>query len=139
MKKGMAFLSVILLLLALYAYGRNGSGNVSNVVVVPVQSDIYTDEDIDAAIKTVIKYFKREFSGCTLKEIQYIGDGAEESFNERAEHYKADEAIILVSTFDVDSSGGDGSLNPNSTYDNWEWILIRNANGKWRHIDHGYG
>lgn len=43
-----------------------------------------------------------------------------------------------VSSFDVDSSGGDGSLNPNSTYNDWKWILVRTNGGKWQHVDHGY-
>jgi len=34
--------------------------------------------------------------------------------------------------------GGDGSLNPNSTYDNWDWIMGEKHGGKWEHIDHGY-
>ena len=41
-------------------------------------------------------------------------------------------------SFDVDSSGGDGSLNPDSTYDNWMWILVRNKDGEWKHVDHGF-
>ena len=44
-----------------------------------------------------------------------------------------------VSSFDVDETGGDGSLNPNSTYDGWCWILVRNTGGRWKHVDHGYG
>lgn len=46
--------------------------------------------------------------------------------------------MVLLSSFDVDSSGGDGSLNPNSTYDNWMWILVRTKDGQWKHVDHGY-
>ena len=46
--------------------------------------------------------------------------------------------MVLLSSFDVDSSGGDGSLNPNSTYDNWMWILVRSKNEEWKHVDHGY-
>lgn len=36
-------------------------------------------------------------------------------------------------------AGGDVSLNPNSTYTRWEWILVRSNGGSWRHVDHGYG
>ena len=25
-----------------------------------------------------------------------------------------------------------------STYDNWLWILVRTADGDWKHVDHGY-
>lgn len=41
-----------------------------------------------------------------------------------------DEVIVLLSPFYVDSSGGDCSLNPNSTYDDWGWILVRNTKYK---------
>lgn len=46
--------------------------------------------------------------------------------------------LFLTSTFDVDGSGGDGSLNPNSTYKDWIWLLVRNKQGEWKHVDHGY-
>ena len=117
-----------------------GGGKVDNVYVPDWKpSEIYTDSDIEAAIQTVKEYFKREFDGCTLTKIGYVGDTFAGEFAERAEQYNADEAIILYSSFDVGASGGDGSLNPNSTYDNWQWILVRNAGGAWRHADHGYG
>ena len=136
-KRGPEIIFVILILAVLCACG--GGGTVRDAVIVPVQSDIYTEKEIDDAAKTAIRYFAREFSGCTLKEIQYIGDEKAESFREWAEQYDADEAIILTSTFDVDASGGDGSLNPNSTYRNWQWILVRDGVGGWRHVTHGYG
>lgn len=46
---------------------------------------------------------------------------------------------MLVSAFDVDASGGDGSLNPNDTYEDWEWVLVRDKDGTWHHVTHGYG
>ncbi len=47
--------------------------------------------------------------------------------------------IVLLSEFDVDSSGGNGSLNPNSTYNNWMWIHIRDSSkGEWQVDDWGY-
>ena len=55
-----------------------------------------------------------------------------------ADRNNADEVIVLLSSFDVDSSGGDGSLNPNSTYNDWKWILVRTNGGQWQHVDHGY-
>jgi hypothetical protein len=44
-----------------------------------------------------------------------------------------------LSNFDVDSSGGDGSLNANSTYSKWNWILIRHSKtSKWQVYDWGF-
>ena len=101
-------------------------------------SDLYTDREIHAAIDTAIDYFDAEFSGCTLTEITYAGDEQTKAHAEWASRNDADEAIVLISSFDVDASGGDGSLNPNSTYSNWMWILVRDHGGAWYHADHGY-
>jgi len=135
MKKLFCMLAVCVLMLGLSACG----GNVGDVHIPPYESDIYTDTEIADAIDAAIAYFKAEFSGCTLTEITYAGDEASEDEREFAAWHNADEVIVLVSSFDVDASGGDGSLNPNSTYDGWKWIMVRNNGGAWRHADHGYG
>lgn len=115
-------------------------GDTSDVVIEEwTPSEIYSDEDIQSAMDTVEEYFSRHFSGCTLKRLWYPGDEAVDEWEDFAISNDADEAIVIYSSFDVDSSGGDGSLNPNSTYDNWDWILVRDEGGKWRHVDHGYG
>ena len=113
-------------------------GDVSNVKVTAYQSQIYTDNEIQSAIKATETYFKKHFSGCTLTEITYAGDDKTISHIEWAKRNDADEVIVLTSSFDVDASGGDGSLNPNSTYSRWMWILVRNKGSKWKHVDHGY-
>lgn len=127
----------ILLLLCLFALTACG-GNTKNVAITDYNSEIYSSNEIEDAIDVTINYFKKEFSGCTLTEITYIGDEKNAGYYDFAERNNADDVIVLVSTFDVDSSGGDGSLNPNETYRNWKWILVRNNNGKWEHVDHGY-
>ena len=109
----------------------------NDIVEKEVTSNIYSYDDITSAINTVIEYFNENFKGCTLKEIYYAGDN-ENYFKEILQQYGGDEAIVLTSTFDVDGSGGDGSLNPNSTYKDWIWLLVRNKQGEWKHVDHGY-
>ncbi len=112
-----------------------GCGNVLFVKKGSVPSEFYTEKEIRAAEKVAISYFFREFDGCSLISIRYAGD---EKQKESAAHYGADEVIVLFSDF-YSGSGGDGSLNPNNLYTNWQWILVRNKGGKWRHADHGYG
>lgn len=129
--------SVLLILLTLLALTGCG-GNVDNVQISDWKpSEIYSNDDIEAAFQTVKDYFSQEFDGCTLTQLYYPGDIYADEFNEWAERYGSDEAIIILSSFDVDSSGGDGSLNPNSTYTDWKWVLIRSGGG-WEHADHGY-
>jgi len=127
------------LILVLSTVGCN-KGNVNNVNITDWKpSEIYSDEDIQSAITVVMDYFKSEFEGCTLTNVSYPGDSSADEFIEWAEQYEADEAIVLYSSFDVDASGGDGSLNPNSTYTDFKWILTRSKNGSWEHKTHGYG
>ena len=57
---------------------------------------------------------------------------------EYAEGNGVDEVIILESDFKSGNRQELG-LNPNDEYTDWQWILIRNKGGKWRHRDHGYG
>lgn len=138
MKQKMLVMTALVMLLLTGCNGKKG-GDISNVHIPDWKpSEIYSDEDIEAAFLTVKDYFSRNFSGCTLTKLYYPGDAYADRFNESAEQYDGDEAIIILSSFDVDASGGDGSLNPDSTYNKWNWILIRNDRGDWEHVDHGY-
>lgn len=134
MKKIIIFLVSVVIIINLSACG----GNVKNVKVIDVESEIYTSDDINSAIETIVKEFDKDWKGCTLKEIYYAGDETSKNYQDWADRNNADEVIVLLSSFDVDSSGGNGSLNPNSTYDGWNWILVRNRGGQWKHVDHGY-
>ncbi len=134
MKRIAGLLLCVVLLSGLCACG----GNVRNVKVTDVGSEIYTSEEIKAAIDVIIKEFRKDWKGCTLNEIYYAGDETIPYYQDWADRNGADEVIVLLSTFEVDPSGGDGSLNPNSTYDGWNWILVRSKGGQWKHVDHGY-
>ena len=49
------------------------------------------------------------------------------------------ELIVVLSTFDTDEKGGDGGFNPNDTYVNWQWYLVKTAEKKsWEIINRGY-
>lgn len=131
-------LACVLLCLMLFALTACGGGDVSEVGILEVESEIYTSAEIESGVNTVLDYFKKEFKGCSLKELAYIGDEENDDYLDFATRNGADEVLVFTSTFDVDSSGGDGSLNPSSTYQNWKWILVRTEGGKWEHVDHGY-
>jgi hypothetical protein len=134
MKRIVSILACISMMLGLCACG----GNVKNVETHEVTSEVYSQEDISSAIEIIKDEFDRDWKGCTLTEIYYAGDEASEACRDVAKRHDSDDVIVLLSSFDVDASGGDGSLNPNSTYDNWNWILVRTDGGTWQHVDHGY-
>ena len=115
-------------------------GNVAHVQVEPFTSERYTDAEVHSAMDVALDYFKKHFSGCTMTSITYAGDAATADYDDWIKRDPTEQVIVLVSTFEVGPTGGDGSLNPNSTYTNWKWILVRPlAGGDWRHADHGYG
>ena len=134
MKKLIALVLALICVMGLVACG----GIVKNVKITDYSSEIYSDAEIKNAIDVAINYFKKNFEGCTLTEITYLGDDKLDNWQEFAERNNADDVMVLVSSFNVGASGGDGSLNPNSTYTNWKWILVRTNGGKWEHVDHGY-
>lgn len=113
-------------------------GNVKDTKTHEVASELYSQEEIRSAIDVIEREFKASWNGCKLNEIYYAGDDISTDYQDWADRNNADDVIVLMSSFDVDSSGGDGSLNPNSTYDGWNWILVRTGGGKWKHVDHGY-
>ena len=134
MKKLIALMMALLCVMSLVGCG----GNAKNVKITEYTSEKYSNDEIKDAIDVAIDYFTKEFEGCTLTEITYLGDDENDDWQEFADRNNATDVIVLVSSFDVDASGGDGSLNPNSTYTNWKWILVRTDGGKWKHVDHGY-
>lgn len=126
--------------------GSVPSGDASNVSHSDKHnSQKFTDEEINEAIDSVKRKFT-DFEGCTLTEIYFD----EECNNKETLSYLSngrgsvngvtqENVIILISSFDVDESGGDGSFNSNSTYNGWKWILIRtDKDSDWVVDDWGY-
>lgn len=134
MKKLIFLVFSLLMLLTLTA-----CGDISEVQLSIEPSALYSDTEISAAMDTILTEFRRDWNGCALTELAYAGDGACADHQDWAVRHSADDVLVLTSAFTVDSSGGDGSLNPNSTYKNWKWILVRSGDGRWNHVDHGYG
>ena len=95
-------------------------GNISNVNRVVGYSALYDENSI---------------------ELRYDED-VENRFAEEIEKYHKEnnqELIVVLSTFDADEKGGDGGFNPNDTYTNWQWHLVKTANKKsWDIINCGY-
>ena len=69
MKKIVCIILCSLLVFSLSACG----GDISRVNTHNVNSEIYSQEDINAAIDTIKKEFMMNWGGCTLIEIYYAG------------------------------------------------------------------
>lgn len=111
----------------LHLPGARDAGQSKNDEGTP---GVYTDQEIEEAKQTVHDKFAEVFPGCTMTDLWYDEEVSQSHAGEWAEQYEAKEALVLLSNFDVDASGGDGSLNPNSTYTDWNWILVRNSSSE---------
>lgn len=129
----------IILALLIILCSCDNAGYINTAEIIEVESEIYTEDEINSAINTVKSYFKRNFDGCVLWTVKYAGDETEKEAREWAEQYDSSKAIILLSDFSTDPEGGDGSLNPDERYTDWKWILTKDSHGRWEHKTHGYG
>jgi hypothetical protein len=136
---------ICLVLVCLSLSSCNPNGKTDNVVISIGKSASFSKAEIHAAANCVTGKFK-DFHGCEITRLWYD----EKQSNQDVKGYisygrgstngaTAKNVIVLLSDFKVGSSGGDGSLNPNSTYTEWTWILKRNSKtGSWQVDDWGY-
>ena len=129
--------SIMLALLGARNYSTT-KDSFSEAISMSDENPVYSEEEVKAAINVVTKNFKRTFKGCKLISISYDEEYSRIQSESFREQYDVDDIIVLRSDFTTDARGGDGSLNPNSTYTDWNWILIRTNKGKWILKDWGY-
>lgn len=139
MKKLTLLLLCIMIAIGSCSCGKQEDSGASKAPEIKeVASEKYSKEEIDEAIGLILKEFE-EWEGCAMTQIYYAGDEISADHQGFADRNDADEVLVLKSSFDVDASGGkDGSFDPNMTYDDWKWILVRESGGEWKHVDHGY-
>ena len=132
---------LVILVLAAVLVLTGNRGNVSNINRVVGYSALYGENSINEAFDVIEKKFAKDFEGCILTEFRYDED-VENRFAEEIEKYHKEnnqELIVVLSTFDTDEKGGDGGFNPNDTYVNWQWYLVKTADKKsWEIIGWGY-
>lgn len=108
----------LICLFALLLTGCGRGGDASQVRMHVGESEFYTQQEIEQAMEVAMNHFRMKFAGCTMTKIDYDEEKSGKAAGEWSQQYGADEGIVLYSSFDVDASGGDGSLNPNSPIPN---------------------
>lgn len=143
MKKVFLCLCLILMVFSLVACST--IGQTSNAKITIGKSTKFNEDEINDAISCVKNKFV-DFNGCKITKLWYD----ESESNSDVEDYfkygrgtsgnvKPENVITLKCNFDVGFSGGNGILEPNSTYTNWMWVLVRDdKKGNWRVDDCGY-
>jgi len=143
MKRVLSIICLILICFTLVACSREGKSD--EVIITIGESDQFSEKETNEAIESIKEKFK-DFEGCELTDLWYdeeksnsFIEGYMESGHGSINGVSAENVIVLLSNFDVDSSGAEGGFDPNSTYSNWNWILIRDSKtSEWQVDDWGY-
>ncbi len=135
-----------ILLAVVYGVGLVGCGSVKDLRIDYGTSDIYTQEDMDAAIDVILKEFDT-WDGCEMHSISYEGDDSRneeniEWLNDLKKNHDEGEVftqcIGFTSNFHSSKDGGEG-WNEDFEYTNWQWWLARSEGGEWKLMTWGYG
>ena len=105
-----------------------GSKETSNITVDYGDSAVYTEQDMDDAIK-VIEEMIGSWEGCELHSISYSSDDV---CNDLA----FTQCIMFDSSFRSPKEGG-GAWEPDTEY-TWSWWLARSDGGEWKLMTWGY-
>ncbi len=141
MKKIISSICLTLMLFSIVACNQD---KINNASVVIGESNKFNEKEVKSAIKCAKEEFLT-YKGCTLKKIWYDEVTSNTYIETSSGHnslngVKAENIIVLLSDFDVDSSGAAEGFEPNSTTSAWSWTLIRDSkSGKWRVVDRGEG
>ena len=127
------------LLLALTCLlGLSACGQVRKAETVKVGSALYSEFEIRRAIAKIKRDFFFGWDGCELLSIRYAGDSVTLGYRDWAQRYGKDQVIVLISDFYARTPAGNSGLTEEQLYGGWNWILVRNEHGAWRHVDHGF-
>ena len=114
--------------------------DLSNIKIDYKTSELYSKEDMDAAIKLILAEFNT-WEGCTLYDISYTDDqNCTDNLghvNELSDDTQFDECIVFTSNFHSPKEGG-GAWEPDYDYENWGWYLGRVKGENWVLLDWGY-
>ena len=139
---GLAVLAALALVIGAAVWtARNKTADVSNVERIIGYSALYDEETINAAFDKVEQKFSEGFSGCTLLELRYDADVENKYGDETMRYWKehGQELLIVESSFRTDESVTGSGFDPNHTYKDWQWQLVRAQDGTgWEVVDWGY-
>lgn len=111
---------------------------VKTLEIIHVESEMYTQEQMDEAIAAIRADFT-ELEGCQLLKLKYAGDDKVHKEWDYLHGYDPDAKTVMVfnSEFRTPLFGGDDAWNHNTIY-TWDWFVVEHADGTWEVVTKGY-
>lgn len=136
MKKIFTFMLVFVLLFAV------GCGAVSDADTDLGHSKSYDEKELEDAAHQINKHFRAMYNGCTLLTVKYDGDATAKDNLDYCRELEPDkdyvDCVVFTSSFET-SEHCDTTLEPNQTYEDWQWYLAREKGGEWELVMEGQG
>ena len=101
----------------------SGKGDVSEVGIKEVESELYTSAELEDGIDTVLDYFKKHYGGSSLWELEYVGDEKLETYKMAALRNGSDKVMAFSTTIDAGLAGENSSLIEGSVHFDYVFIL----------------
>jgi len=146
MKRIISLTLLICLSIIILSACNNDVSKIDEIELEIGNSTRFTQQEIMNSVHTVIKTFNTDYSGCTLTHLWYDEEKTEAMLNSYMKNGRGsvngvdrENVIVLLSNFEVGSFGHCQSLESDTIYKNWNWILIRDTkDGNWRVDDKGF-
>lgn len=123
-------------------FGCQKQGDSNDVQLTLDTTNRFTQAELQAAVDVVTKNFEA-FTDCELKTLHYE-DALQEEYIEKHMQYSSVQGkdpaniILLTSSFHTGKQASQ-SLQPDSLYEGWVWVLQReDASSPWIEVTHGY-
>ena len=100
-----------------------GRGDVDEVGIKEVASELYTSAELEDGIDAVLDYFKKGYGGCSLWELEYVGDENLETYKMAVLRRGSDKVMAFSTVFDAASVGETSSLEAGRVYSDYVFIL----------------
>ena len=107
--------------------------NIKGVEISVITNEHHTNETMTSAEDALIKNFKENFKGCTLKKV-YYNEADDKYLDGKYNNETYHEVVVLLAEFTTD--GKQEVLNLNDTYKDYKFVIARKTEtSEYRVID----
>ncbi len=145
LKISISFLVIVFILVVGILYGREVgilNNNIADTKVDLGTSEIYSEEDLQAAADVILNEIKTWDSVKEVYTVSYCGDeissGNLDYCNILSDTEQIQCVVFESSFHTVKLSAESDGFNTDSRYDDWQWYLARTVDGEWKLLTWGY-
>ncbi len=136
------FSVMLALVLVFTVAGCGAKSKIANTKIDIGESEIFSEEDRNAAVKWILERWSKEKTITKLYSITYAGDEEskyEQDYYSDWEGYSHEEVIVFYIDFHTARGAGSEGFEGDEDYEEWAQMLGRDDGGEWVFVTGGYG